>query len=321
MCPFGKNYLYISTDEGQSWRGPQIINDTYMDDRDAGLCAWGEGNLLLSWFTSTMDGLDRREATTPLLSTPMAKAVRDTWRTLPDAAAQEGSFVKLSRDGGKSWGLPIRVPVTAPHGPICRKNGSLLYLGKVFHCREEGYENGMICAVESRDDGKTWKKLGDVPVPAGIPLSRLHEPHVVELPNGRLLGGIRINGENDRRGNTVCTTYSDDGGKTWSVPVLTGASGTPPHFLLHSSGAVIMTFGRRGAHNYEIAMISWDCGQTWGEELIISPESPDWDLGYRSSVEFSNGSVLTVYYQKYQLDSYNSILYTKWQLPERKEVT
>lgn len=39
VCPFGKNYLYISTDEGKTWRGPQIINDTYMDDRDAGLCA------------------------------------------------------------------------------------------------------------------------------------------------------------------------------------------------------------------------------------------------------------------------------------------
>ena len=320
VCPFGKNYLYISTDEGATWRGPQIINDTYMDDRDAGLCAWGDGNLLLSWFTATMDGYDRREPKTPTLSTPMAKALRDTWRTLPKEAAAEGSFVKLSRDGGKTWGEKIQVPVTSPHGPICRADGSLLYFGKVFLWKEEGYENGSICAVESRDGGETWTKLGDVPVPADIPLNRLHEPHVVELPSGRLLGGIRINGENDRSGNTIYTTFSDDGGKTWSVPKPTGATGTPPHFLLHSSGAVVMTHGRRGTTNFEIAMISWDGGNTWSDEIVISPESPDWDLGYPSSVELSDGSILTVYYQKYGEDSYNSILYTKWQLPDRKEV-
>lgn len=319
VCPFGKNFLYISTDEGNTWRGPQIINDSYMVDRDAGLCAWGEENLLLSWFTSTMDGLDRREPTTPILSTPMAKAVRDTWRTSPEAKADEGSFVKVSSDGGKTWGEKIRVPVTSPHGPIFRSDGSLLYLGKVFLCKEECYQNGNICAIESRDGGRTWSKLGDIPVPADIPLNRLHEPHVVELPNGRLLGGIRINGKTDRFGNTIYTTISDDGGMTWSIPQPTGATGTPPHFLLHSSGAVVMTFGRRAETNYEIAMISWDGGNTWSDEIIISPESPDWDLGYPSSAELSDGSVLTVYYQKYGGDPYNSILYTKWQLPHRKD--
>ena len=320
VCPFGKNYLYISTDEGKTWRGPQIINDTYMDDRDAGLCAWGDGNLLLSWFTATMNGYDKREPRTPTLSTPMAKAVRDTWRTIPADEVGEGSFIRLSLDRGMTWGEKIRVPVTAPHGPIRRADGSLLYLGKVFLYDKEDYEPNAVCAVESRDGGQTWLRLGYVPVPEGIPLSRIHEPHVVELPNGRLLGGIRISGESDRTGNTVYTTFSDDGGKTWSMPQPTGASGTPPHFLLHSSGAVVMTHGRRADTNFEIAMISYDGGQSWSDEIIISPESPDWDLGYPSSVELSDGSILTVYYQKYGDDTYNSILYTKWQLPDRKEV-
>lgn len=319
VCPFGKNLLYISNDEGKTWRGPQIINDTYMDDRDAGLCAWGDGNLLLSWFNATMDGYDNREPKTPTLSMPMSKAVRDAWRTLSDEDNNAASFVRLSRDKGMTWGQRVQVPVTSPHGPIYRTDGSLLYFGKVFRYNKEDYQQGMICAVESRDDGKTWKRLGYVPIPDGIPLSRMHEPHVVQLPDGRLLGGIRISGAEDRYGNTVYTTFSDDGGRTWSVPQPTGASGTPPHFLLHSSGAVVMTFGRRADTNFEIAMISYDGGQTWSDEIIISPESPDWDLGYPSSVELSDGSVLTVYYQKYGNDPYNSILYTKWQLPDRKD--
>ena len=315
VCPFGKNLLYVSTDEGKTWRGPQIINDTYMDDRDAGLCAWGDGNLLLSWFNATMDGYDKREPTTPTLQTPLAKAMRNLWRELPKEDNKAASFVRLSKDNGKTWGERIQVPVTAPHGPIRKKDGSLCYLGKVFRYEAEDYQQGAICCVESRDDGLTWQRLGYVSVPEEIPLSRMHEPHVVELPSGRLLGGIRISGAHDRTGNTVYTTFSDDGGKTWSVPNPTGASGTPPHFLLHSSGAVVMTHGRRGDTNFEIAMISYDGGETWSDEIIISPESPDWDLGYPSSVELSDGSILTVYYQKFGNDTYNSILYTKWQLP------
>ena len=317
VCPFGKNLLYISTDEGKTWRGPQIINDTYMDDRDAGLCAWGEGNLLLTWFNSSMEGLDKREPRTPLLSTPMAKAVRDTWRTMAAEDNKAASFVRLSRDKGLTWGERVQVPVTSPHGPVRTADGKLFYFGKEFRAFSEDYETGEICAIESADDGMTWTKLGVVPVPDGIPLDRIHEPHAIVLPDGRLLGGIRISGESDRSGNTVYTTFSNDGGKTWTVPQPTGASGTPPHFLLHSSGAVVLTFGRRGNSNFEIAMISYDGGQTWGDEIVISPESPDWDLGYPSSVELSDGSIFTVYYQKYGNDTYNSILSTRWQLPER----
>ena len=77
-----------------------------------------------------------------------------------------------------------------------------------------------------------------------------------------------------------------------------------------------MTHGRRADTNFEIAMISWDGGESWSEEIVISPESPDWDCGYPSSVELSDGSILTVYYQKYPGDTYNSILSTRWELPK-----
>lgn len=134
-----------------------------------------------------MNGYDKRELKTPTLSTPMAKGVRDTWRTLPADEAGEGSFVRLSTDHEMRWGEKIRVPVTAPHGSIRRADGSLLYLGKVFLYDKEDYAQNAICAVESRDDGQTWQRLGYVPVPEGIPLSRMHEPHVVELSDGSIL--------------------------------------------------------------------------------------------------------------------------------------
>ncbi len=63
----------------------------------------------------------------------------------------------------------------------------------------------------------------------------------------------------------------------------------------------------------EYAMISEDNGKTFGEEIRLC-EAFDKDLGYPSTVELSDGSLLTVYYQKMEGDAYCSILYTKWRL-------
>lgn len=314
VCPFGKNLLYISRDEGESWEGPIIANDTYMDDRDAGLCAWGDGNLLLSWFSRSREFYDGREPRTPLLTTPLALAARELWKILSDDDHDPGSFVRLSNDGGKTWGERIHVPVTAPHGPIRKKDGNLLFFGKVSYGGNENiYPEGQICAVESLDGGHTWEKLGAVPEPDGLDRSLLHEPHVVELPDGNFLGGIRVHSP---EGITIFLTRSTDGGKTWEKPEPTGICGTPPHFLLHSSGAIVMTYGCRKEPCGERAKISYDNGKTWSEEIKIGPDSPDWDCGYPSSVELSDGSILTVYYQKYPGDTYNSILSTRWNLPK-----
>ena len=51
ICPFGNTVMYISKDGGKTWTPPIVINDTYMDDRDAGILYMGGGRLLVSWFT------------------------------------------------------------------------------------------------------------------------------------------------------------------------------------------------------------------------------------------------------------------------------
>ena len=40
------------------------------------------------------------------------------------------------------------------------------------------------------------------------------------------------------------------------------------------------------------------------------------DLGYPATVELDDGSLMTVYYQKYEDDANCSILYTRWRLGE-----
>jgi len=327
VCPFGKDLLYISRDEGESWEGPIIINDTYMDDRDAGLYAWGDGNLILTWFSLMKEKFDEREERTPLLREPLAKAARAMWETLPAGQYNPGAFMKVSHDGGKTWGEQLRVPVTSPHGPIIKKDGSWFFFGKVYLCPDETFPNRQICAIESRDEGKTWQLLGVVDLPevdpaiapeGGVNETHVHEPHAIELPDGTILGAVRISGFGGHAQNMIYTTRSEDGGLTWSKPEVLDLVGCPPHLLLHSSGAVVMTYSTRVEPHTQRAKISWDGGLTWGEEIIVAPPSPDWDHGYPSTVELSDGSLLTVYYQKYPGDSYNSILSSRWELPAKE---
>lgn len=315
VCPFGKDLLYISHDDGASWLGPIIANDSAMDDRDAGLVAWGNGQLLLSWFAHPREFYKERETRNPSVLHPLSLAARQEWASLDDADHAYGAYIKLSQDGGKTWSQKIRVPVSAPHGPIRRADGSFLYLGRGFYSPDPGYLQGRLYAAESLDGGHHWQRLGEVPLPPDIAPERICEPHAVELPDGTLLCAFRVNRLDAGTDNTIFTTFSQDDGRTWSIPQPTGFQGAPPHLLLHSSGALVMSYSRRTAPFGQRARISHDGGRTWGEELVISQEAPDWDLGYPSTVELSDGSLFTTYYQKFPGDSYPSVLSTHWNLP------
>ena len=66
------------------------------------------------------------------------------------------------------------------------------------------------------------------------------------------------------------------------------------------------------------ARVSRDGGVTFGEETLIGPEAYIRDQGYPSTVELDGGSLLTVYYQRYEDDPFCSVLYSKWTLDEIK---
>ena len=50
VCPFGKDIMCVSYDEGKSWSAPMIINDTELDDRDAGILSLGNDTLMMTFF-------------------------------------------------------------------------------------------------------------------------------------------------------------------------------------------------------------------------------------------------------------------------------
>jgi len=320
VCPFGKTVLHESRDDGRTWSASRVIQDSPIDDRDAGIVNLGGDSLLVSWFRS-----DTRKYVDDDF---IPAAERETWKQVfagwSDAMVEPliGSWVMRSDDGGKNWSEPARAPVSAPHGPIRLAGGDLLYVGKLFGTWDE-MGNGRIAAARSSDGGKTWKVVGRVPVAPRTDASNYHEPHVVELPSGRLVAAIRLD---DAPGKpmaaagiphfTILQSESTDGGATWSMPRWLGFKGSPPHLLRHSTGALVMTYGfRHGPNNGQRVAISRDDGRTWQADWILRGDGPDGDLGYPSTVDLADGSLLSVYYQKAAQDEKCSLLWSHWKLP------
>lgn len=320
--PTGKNCMYVSFNEGETWTPPIVVNDSFFDDRDTGITYVGNGKMVMSWFSLAYDDYCDPIQTYDWFGDgdkAISKGFGDMWRTLPEDVFKggTGAFVKTSDDYGVTWSEPIRVPLTAPHGPSVCKDGTLVYMGKAMGGDYEA--RGHIVVYSSKDAGNTWEHTGTVPCGEDCVLQNMHEPHVIELPNGRLLGAIRVHERKTDPMLSIYTTFSDDKGKTWTVPKCIGVDGLPPHLLLHSSGAIICSYACRTDGNHsERAVVSYDNGETWTEDYCLYDFAENnvqqKDMGYPASVELSDGSILTVYYQCLPGQWHTSVLYTKWRL-------
>ena len=201
-----------------------------------------------------------------------------------------GAFMIRSTDNGINWSVKYRVPYNSPHGPIECSDGRLLYPGRNF------YEKEPIAGVlESTDDGVTWTKLAILPTREGDTAGGYHELHGVEAADGTIVVQIRNhNKEND--GETL-QLESADGGKTWSKPHSIGVWGHPSHLMKLRDGRLVMTYGFRRVPLGNQARISEDNGKTWSEPLIISGDGDNTDLGYPSTVQLPDDSLITVWYE------------------------
>ena len=151
--------------------------------------------------------------------------------------------------------------------------------------------HGSGCPRSQRDEGDHAKEY--------------HELHAVETASGRILVHIRNHNPNQSRETLQCE--SDDGGKSWSTPHSIGVWGLPSFLLRLRSGRLLMSYGYRRAPFGNQARYSDDDGQTWSDPLTISADGVGGDLGYPSTVELDDGSLLTVWYEK-MADSPRAVL-------------
>ncbi len=329
VCPFGRTVLCTSSDEGRTWTAPRVINDGPLDDRDAGVVCLGGRRMLVTWFSSDTRRYYASEWIRKIVAA-LPPEKQSWWaagmaRMTDSAKARfEGAWVRVSEDGGETWGPAIRAPLNSPHGPTRRRDGSLLYLGK--ECRTfDQMEKGRIVAMASTDSGASWSALGEVPLIPGTDWGSYHEAHAAELADGRLLGMIRLqncpgpNGDVTRAGLvnfSIVQTESADGGRTWTVPRGLGFHGSPPHILQHSSGCLVLTYGYRLKPFGQRVALSRDGGLTWDTDWVLRDDGPDGDLGYPATVELPGGELLSVYYQKpHAVTDKCALLCSRWRLP------
>ena len=203
-----------------------------------------------------------------------------------DPAAKDGRgsillpIVSRSADGGRTWSIDKKAfsRITVPFGDILEGSDGKLRVG-VYRG-----EPGTTMIFRSPDDGKTWEE----PVVINKDVV-IHEPALFHLGKGRWLAAARLNG---------LTLYtSDDDAKTWRLrKSLTGAQQHPGHFTRLKDGRVLLSYGNRVTPKGVDVRFSDDEGETWTQPFRAVDFQGDG--GYPSSVQLSDGNVLTAYYAR-----------------------
>jgi sialidase-1 len=317
LCPFGRVHAMVSRDNGRSWSWPRVLLDTALDDRDAGFLETSKGTLLVttvparSYEAVLRTGMAHVEYTGGRWTdAPLSAEQRTRWeaafRPVRDAGLKPGQVLLRSTDGGATWSAPIDTLVNAPHGPIQLRDGRLLYVGKQWWI-----SSPKLSACESSDDGQTWQLLSDLPTRAGDDLPQYCEPHAVETEDGKILVQWRY----PRVG--LLQSVSTDGGRTWSPPEPL-FYGFPPHLLRLRDGRLLTTYGHRRAPFGNQARVSSDNGTTWGEPFLLTGADTQVDLGYPSTVELDDATLLTTYYEWLPQTRRAAIHQIIWKLPGRE---
>ena len=326
----GKVVAWLSEDGGKTWSEPQLLADTDLDDRDAGVVYWN-GKIIVSWFAHSKAYYLNNNASK---YGEWAKGITDAY----DEKYMGGNYI-ISEDGGKTWSEIYSMPdgMFTPHGLIVNPNGGLTSVGYLKYDKaNKRWGSGI--AVRTTDgtmdeNGFVWSDAIVIADSNTQYKWDFQEPYGIYNNNGVLIVVMRSD-----KGLYQCelqpgaTKFSD-----WHK--IAFVQETPAHMMEHSSGVMIMTYGYRGIYidpvtgasvsyterNKDISLgirarLSYDGGLTWTREVILScdlrPASNTSDWGYTSTVELSDGKLLTLFYQRTGGETTASIYQIVWSLPE-----
>lgn len=149
------------------------------------------------------------------------------------------------------------------------------------------------------------------------------EAAIAQIAPDRLIMLMRA--DETRGGDgTLLTSWSDDGGRTWSVPVSTCIWGRPPHLLRLADGRLLLTFGHQREPFGVMAVVSLDGGETWEVEhpILVAHDHEAEDrartgkdavIGYHPmTIQLGDGDLFTCYYAR--RGSTCDALGVRWQL-------
>jgi len=221
--------------------------------------------------------------------------------------------VRVSKDGGKSWGETILLhqdgiySMTGTQATLVRPDGRcLLFMFSV----EKDNSNRRPLVYGSVNDGREFHFMsyivpkrdpwgqadGDYTDPSVAFIGhRWFYPRGCMLPNGRILCTVRC--QRDPTGVMWSEVYySDDGGETWDFLSRINDFGAPCNLVILPDGRIVAVYGYRLMPAGIRATVSEDNGATWGPEIIVRDDGGSWDLGYPNSWYAGDGMIGTLYY-------------------------
>lgn len=269
-----------SDDGGRCWSDPVEITPRWEDSRNPAFGVNATGELLAAYWKASLDCY---------VDTPDGAK----WQPEEAKGVLPSMFVRRSTDNGLTWSAEWAyrselLTLPSPYGRIISApDGSLLLpvYGTPREKREGIHDISML--LRSRDGGQTW---GD----ESLTVPGYNETSYAFLPGGRLLAAARS------ESGHIATLVSEDGGYRWSKPVQVTRDGEHPADLtVLASGTVQLTFGRRIRPMGCGVLFSADGGQTWDSEhevLLAGDGVHNADLGYPSTVQLADGTIVTALY-------------------------
>ncbi|MFH0966021.1 MAG: sialidase family protein [Planctomycetota bacterium] len=288
--------VFRSSDKGTTW---EEIGRTPLFGKEPGLTCLRNGVLILT--TEDLSG-----------------------ETTPICRSEDGGATWTSVDLGERRGT-VRNVLEEDDGSVTMFKGA-----KYQH---EHYDQE-VWIYKSADEGRTWKVSGKT-VWKVEPAATPEEPHVIRLPDRRLLGVVRVGGTHIIRGTQappgfeagdhLLLTELKDGGRTWTpCRDFLGYAKVHGWLTLLADGRLLCSYSSYHHPFGVFAVLSKDLGKTWDMlhpiELAISA---DVYVGWPVSVELAPGEILTSYattvYPKFR-DGDNSNMTTseivRWSVPE-----
>ena len=301
VCPFGAVAVSYSYDKGYTWTEPKIVFDSPLDDRDGGLCVWGD-KVCLTTFTNSKGMQENylKVEAHKYISSEDLEVMREKIQSisLEDEKEYLGSLYAWSNDGGKTFGKFETLPITAPHGAFVTADNKVAFIGVNFSDKWQSatfdYLPKGIYICKADENGVFGKPhfLGNPCLPDGCAYC---EPHATLAQDGRIVVTIRVE---DTKGNaTVYQSFSFDDGETLTPFTPTGVVGAPPHLLKTQDGKLLLTYSRRCSPQGHYIRFSEDNGETWGEEFCVG-EAYEWDQGYACTAQTGADEFVTVCYQR-----------------------
>ncbi len=304
-----------SRDGGETWsEQPEVIGDySYYGMDDPGIMQLSSGRILANAFRRAYAPAAAAEQRADIRFQPVKPF---EWA---GGYSDQMTYVFHSLDNARTWLDPAHVNI-APFRSACQlrpiielKDGTLL-----LPCYEEIFGPSLTdpeksstwtaFCCRSRDAGRNW---GEATLIAPHREIGFNEPSMIQLPSGKIVTLMRT-----APAGWLYQSDSQDGGRTWSAPVKTPLFGHPADLRLLQDGRLLATYGHRRPPYGIRACVSADEARTWDmkNEIVLRDDFKNGDLGYPTTTQLSDGTLLTAYYGRDENNDVTCIQGTFWKL-------